>query len=161
MHPAPRLGKQAKFMVITDCPNWSEAQAGKMLEGKASENLKLAIKSAGLTFNEGYYTSLVKSAKPKGTKRLTTEQIKGCTGYLLREIELLKPPVIVALGGAVIRHFVPDAKGGADELAGKVIFNVALDANIVLGFNPMMIAFDPDKMALLTDIFRKVAAMVA
>src|SRR5210317_30427 len=76
VHPVPRLGSAAKFMVITDCPNFSEEADNKMLSGKASNYVREALKSNGLAVNEGYFTSLVKS--PKSEKIVTNEQINGC-----------------------------------------------------------------------------------
>ena len=158
VHPIPRLGKSAKFMVVTDHPNWSEERAAKMLEGDASNFLRAAIKAAGLTTADGYFTSMVKA--PKTGKTLTNEQINGCCGYLHREVELLKPPVIVALGGVSIRHFVPDAKGGFADLCGQVHYIPALDASVVFGINPGMIAFEPSRQDMLNEVFEKVAELI-
>lgn len=158
VHPITTLGKKPKFFVVTDSPNWSEEQGGKMMVGKASKNLKSAISTAGLGAGNGYYTSLVKS--PKSEKQLTNEQINGCSGYLSREIEILKPAVIVALGSATIRYFVPDAKGGIMDLTGKVVFVPELDASVVFGINPMMVCFDPGKQNDLDETFEKVRELL-
>jgi len=159
VHPRPRLGKKAKFMVITDCPNYSEENANAMLSGKASEFTLTALNSAGLSIADGYFTALVKS--PKSEKMLTTEQINGCKGYLQKELEILKPPIIVALGSATVQHFVPGLKGGAAENAGKVVYNPTLDANIVVGFNPAIIAFRPEEQVKLNEIFQLVAELIS
>jgi len=158
VHPRVAVGKKPKFMVVTDSPNWSEEQKSQMFSGKASQQLQQAIKNAGVDKQNGYFTSLVKS--PKEGKQLTTEQIGACSGFLKREIELLKPPVIVALGSAAIRYFVPDVKGGIMDLTGKVHYSAELDASIVFGINPLMISFDPDKQNDLDETFEKVAELL-
>ncbi|MCG5512780.1 DNA polymerase III subunit alpha [Ectothiorhodospira shaposhnikovii] len=157
-HPLPRMGKSPKFMVVTDCPNWAEEKAGKMMEGDAATFVKSAIKEAGLSVGDGYFTALVRS--PKVDKQLTNEQINGCCGYLDREVGLLKPPVIVALGGAAIRHFVPDVKGGYADLCGQVHYLPKLDASVIFGISPLMCHFDGSKQKMLDDLFAKVAEMV-
>ena len=158
-HPTPRLGRKPRFMVIFDAPHKGEEKKGKFMEGDGSKYLKAALTEAGLGIGDAYFTSVVKACKTE--KQLTNEQINGCSSYLDREIELLKPPVILALGSTAIRHLVPDAKGNWQELAGKSVFSTKLDATIIMGFNPMMIFHDPDRQDQLNDIVRKVADAVS
>lgn len=158
VHPKVAVGNKPKFMVVTDSPNWSEEQKSQMFAGKASAQLQEALKAAGVDKQNGYFTSLVKS--PKEGKTLTTEQIGACSKHLRREIELLKPPIIIALGSATIRHFVPDVKGGIMDLTGKVQYLPELDASIVFGINPLMIAFDPAKQVDLNETFERVAELL-
>lgn len=159
VHPVPRLGAKAKFMVVTDCPNYSEEAENKMFSGKASGFLKNAMALADLKASDGYFTSLVKS--PKSEKMLTNEQINGCIGYLKREIEILKPPVILVLGSATLSQLVPGLKGGILENQGRVHYDSKLDANIVIGFNPASIAFDSSKQQALNDLLQLVSELVS
>ncbi|PLC44479.1 DNA polymerase III subunit alpha [Ralstonia pickettii] len=154
-HPTVRAKNTVKFMVVTDCPSWQEEKADKMLEGDSATFIKEALKAAGLAPAEGYYTSLVKAKKDD--KFLSNAQINGCSGFLKREIELIKPPVIVALGSAAIKHFIPGIKGGTAELTGKAIYDKTLDATIVCGFNPQQLVFDASKQPVLEAVFAKVA----
>lgn len=160
-HPTPRLGKNPKFMVVFDSPSWKEGKAGKMLEGDIGTYLKVAFKDVGLDFNDGYFTSLVKSPKEKDAKGLTNEQINGCSEYLKREIDILKPPVILALGSNAIRYFAPGTKGQPAELAGKVIYRPDIDASVVFGLNPSSIFFDAGKAKLLLDACSKLNELVS
>ena len=158
VHPVPRLGRTPKFMVVTDCPNGSEEIAARMMDGDSCDPVKQALKKAGLSVKDGYFTSLVKSKKTD--KMLTNEQINGCSGYLKKEIEILKPPVIVALGGAATRFLVPSAKGGYAELCGKTIYDANLDATVVMGLNPLIVYPKPEEQERLDEVFQKVAQMV-
>lgn len=159
-HPTPRLGRSPKIMIVTDCPNWTEDRAGRMGEGDASEYLKVAMDNAGLTFKDVYLTSLVKSAKPKKTE-LANEMILGCEGFLKREIELLKPPVILMLGGKVARHLCPELKGGWEELSGMERYDANLDSTFLVGMNPMMIAFDGAKQSVLNKILERASSLIS
>jgi DNA polymerase-3 subunit alpha len=157
VHPVPLLGQKPKFMVVTDCPNYSEEASSKMLSGKASAFLREALNQAGLKPKDGYFTSLVKS--PKSGSQLTNEQVNGCSGYLRRELEILKPPIIVALGSSTLQFFAPGMR--ASESIGKVIYSPKLDANIICGFNPAQIAFAAGKQADLNALFLTVAELVS
>lgn len=157
-HPAIRMKSTVKFMVVSDSPNWQEEKANKLVEGDTGEYLKDAIKSAGLQPGDGYFTTLVKAKK--NDKFLTNAQINGCAQYLNRELEVIKPPVIVALGSAAIKRFVPGLKGGTAELVGKAIYDAKLDATIVCGINPAQIYHDPAKAAVLQAVFEKIAEII-
>jgi DNA polymerase III subunit alpha len=160
IHVDPRTGRTPKFMVVFDSPTWQEERAGKMLEGDAAGYLKAALKDAGLSPNDGHYTALVRVVRPKTQKVLTTEQINGCSEYLRQEIELLKPPVIVAMGAAAIKFFAPSTKGNSSDLVGKVVFDPKLDASIVFGLNPGQVFHDPSKIALLQQVAARIADLV-
>jgi DNA polymerase III subunit alpha len=159
-HPMPRIGKTPKFMVVSDNPNWQEEKAGRLLEGDNAKLVINALKEAGLSAQDGYFTTLVKSGKPRDQKTLTNEQINNCGEYLKRELEILKPPVVVTLGSNAARFFAPGVKGGSMELAGKVIFDPKLDASIVFGINPGQIFHDPGKYSILQTVAAKVADLI-
>lgn len=159
-HCIPTSGSKVKFMVISDSPNSSEASEGKMMKGDSCKYLSAAIKSSGLSKSNGYYTALVKTQKPKGDKSFSNEVLLSCQKFIETEIKVINPPVIVALGGATIRHFFPDIKGSWAELAGRVIYSKELDASIVCGINPQMCYFREEAQEMLNDIFKKVAEIV-
>lgn len=159
-HAIPRMGRSPKFMMVFDAPSWQEGTAGKLLEGNIADYIKLGFKSVGLDANDGYFTALVKAPKEKGAKTLTNEQIIHCSEFLKREIEILKPPVIVAMGSNAIRFFAPGVKGAPADLAGKVIFRPDLDASVVFGLNPSMIHFDPSKTKLLQETCIKLSELI-
>jgi uracil-DNA glycosylase family 4 len=157
-HPAIRMKSTVKFMVVADCPSWQEEKADKLLEGDAGDYIKTAIKAAGLNVGDGYYTTLVKAKK--SDKFLTNEQINGCRGFLEKELEIIKPPIIIAMGSAAVKHFV-SSKSSSSELAGKVIYDSRYQASIVCGINAQQVHFDPSKLDVLQDIFNKVADILS
>lgn len=160
-HPTSTIGKSPRFMMVFDTPNWQEAKAGKMFAGDNAAYVKAALKDAGLSAQDGYFTALVKAPKPKGAKQLTTAQINGCSGYLADEINILKPAVIVAMGTNAIRYFSPGVKGAPAELAGKVIYRPDLDASIVFGINPATIHFDGSKIKPLQETIARVSELLS
>ena len=123
------------------------------------QELKDAIEAAGLGVGDGYYTTLVKAKK--NDKFLTSGQITACKPFLDREIEAIKPPIIVALGSAAIKHFLPATKGSTAGMIGTSTFNTDLDANIVCGLNPAQIIFNPDKSEDLLKVFQAVAEILS
>lgn len=158
IHPDVRLGRKMSFMVVTDSPTWQEEKKGKLLEGDTAQYIKAAIKEVGLSVGEGYYTSLVKAKKQD--KYLSTSQINECGKYLRKEITLLNPPVIVALGSAAIKFLLPEVKSNPSDLIGMSFYNAKLDATIVCGLNPQQCYFEPTKIEGLVKTFKEVSEII-
>jgi len=154
-HPKPFLGKEPKFMVVTDGPSWTEEENDRIAMGSSFSYVHEAMLVAELAKKDAYFTTLIKSPKPEGEKFFPNEVLKACPSYLDREIEILKPPLIVALGSNAARHFVPELKGGVAEHNGMLHYSRELDATIIIGISPGMIAFDGGKQRLLNDVFMK------
>ena len=154
----PTHGKKPKFMFITDCASHSEDKAAAFGEGKSFDYTMIALKEAGLKKSEGYYTGLVKAKKKD--KTISNEEITKWFGYLDREIELLKPAVIVAAGGAVARHLVPDVKGGWETISGQVVYDVKRDCSIIFAPNPQMTYIKPEVQDKLIEIMNAVKEMI-
>jgi DNA polymerase-3 subunit alpha len=150
----PYFGNRARFMIITDCPNSPEEQDGTMSYGKASQPVIDAIEHHDLARADVYWTGLIK--RPKGGKQVTFEEQTLYWPYLEEELALLKPPIIVLLGTTTVRKFIPDFEGKASDAAGRVVYNKELDANMVIGFNPGEIYFNPEKQDLMNTVFASV-----
>lgn len=161
VHPLPRIGSDPRFMLVFDSPNWKEERAGKMLEGDASDVVKAALKGVGLKLSDGYYTSLVRSVRPKEQKTLTNEQITNCSKWLEQELAILRPPIVIAMGSSSIRYFTKGMKGSPADLAGRVIFDAERDASIILGVNPSSIFFDPSKIKLVEKVFSQLGELLS
>lgn len=160
-HPAPRVKNQVKYMVVFDGPTRDEAKKDRLLEGDSANYVKSAIATAGLTPAEGYFTTLVKAQKPAGEKFYTSAQINGCAKFLEEELKIINPAVIICLGSASVKRFLPGLKGGVTEHVGKAFFDAKLNATIVVGLNPVQIYFDEKKMPVLEAVFAKAQEIIS
>ncbi|MCH8476062.1 MAG: hypothetical protein LAT55_12645, partial [Opitutales bacterium] len=151
----PCFGKDARFMAIFDGPTKGEEDAQFFAYGGNWDWVSDALSEQDLARNDGYWTGLIK--RPKEGKQVSQSETAAWEGYLKKEIEILKPPLIVLLGSQVVRWFMPGFKGKASDQAGKVFYSEQYDANIVIGFNPGEIYHSPDKQADLNNVFAQVA----
>lgn len=162
----PKVGKEPRFMVVSDGPSWSEESALKFTAGKSFETVDVILDQVGLDVDDGYWTGLCKAPKMAGEKIYTQAQINAYAPILRREIEIFKPQAIITLGTAAMRFFQPKIKGGCADNAGKVIYvprsapEVDDDYNLIIGITPGMISFDESKAELLIDAFEKLREMV-
>ncbi|MBA8881772.1 DNA polymerase III subunit alpha [Phyllobacterium myrsinacearum] len=150
----PHFGKDATFMIITDCPTRGEEELGSMSQGAQVQAVIDAMFVHDFKRPDIYWTGLIK--RPKADKQVSSDEIAKYIDYLKREIQILEPPVIVLLGTTTVRHFLPDLKGKASDQAGKVVYSKEFDANLVIGFNPGELYYAPEKSVLLEDVFQSV-----
>ena len=86
-----------KAMVIGEAPGHREDDSGKPFVGKAGKLLDKLLIEAGLTRQELYITNAV-HCRPPDNKTPTKKQIEACKVWLQREIDHVKPKVVLLLG---------------------------------------------------------------
>ena len=95
--------KEARVMVIGEAPGRKEDSAGRPFVGSAGRILTAALTSAGVVREQLYITNVVK-CRPPGNRAPTEEEVVTCTGaYLARQMELIKPKLVVLLGKTALR----------------------------------------------------------
>jgi DNA polymerase-3 subunit alpha len=159
-HPKPKFHTDNRFFIVLNGPGFKEEAKDEMGHGSSADAIYTAMTAAGLNPSEAYITSLIKSPKPEGSKDWPAKTMTECPVWLDREIETLRPPLIVIMGHHVLRHFCGDMKGGLNEHAGKVIYDKKRGCNFLIGVNPGAIYFDPGKQADLNAIMSKVPALL-
>lgn len=88
---------EKKLMLIGDYPDKDDNYFGRPFAGSLGEILQKMLLSIGLR-KEDFYITLVVKCKPTAGKTPEEEEIYACRKYLLKEIQLLKPKLILAMG---------------------------------------------------------------
>jgi uracil-DNA glycosylase family 4 len=89
--------KNADWMIIGEAPGQSEDQQGLPFVGKAGLLLTEMLRAIGLDREEVFIANIVK-CRPPANRDPQSIEIATCKPYLLRQIALLKPKIIVVLG---------------------------------------------------------------
>jgi len=108
----------AQLMFIGEGPGATEDALGRPFVGQAGKLLDEIIQAIGHRREDVYITNIVKCRPPQNRKPLPDE-IAACMPYLHRQIALIRPKVIVALGGTAGEALL-DARKSLGELRGKV-----------------------------------------
>ncbi|MFX0107287.1 MAG: uracil-DNA glycosylase [Candidatus Hodarchaeota archaeon] len=95
----------ARVMFIGEAPGAREDETGLPFVGRSGDLLTELITNAGLARNEVFITSILKSRPPKNRTPRKSE-IFACMPYLKRQIEIIKPRVIVLLGGVAVSSII-------------------------------------------------------
>ncbi len=112
--------EQALVMFIGDTPIDLEDSMGQPFLGRGGEMLTAMIeKVLRLSRQEVYITNLLK-CHPLATQEADESQIHTCKAYLFKEIELIKPKIIVTLGEKAY-HYLTNDKSNLKEIRGTLI----------------------------------------
>jgi uracil-DNA glycosylase len=96
----------AEMMFVGEGPGFNEDQQGRPFVGAAGKFLDELLVSIGTQRSEVYITNVLKCRPPNNRDPLPNE-VEACRKYLLRQIELIKPGLIVTLGRFSLAWFFP------------------------------------------------------
>ncbi len=92
----------ARIMFIGEAPGADEDAQGRPFVGRAGKLLDKIITACGLKRTDVFIGNILK-CRPPGNRDPGAEEIVSCLPYLQRQIEIIKPEVIVALGAHAAR----------------------------------------------------------
>jgi uracil-DNA glycosylase family 4 len=88
---------KARLVCVGEAPGANEDETGLPFVGAAGNLLTKILAAVELTREEVFITNVVKH-RPPGNRNPTPNEIEACSPYLVRQLELIKPKVIVAFG---------------------------------------------------------------
>ena len=98
--------EDADIMFIGEAPGWHEDQQGRPFVGPAGLYLDELLASINLTREQVYIANVIK-CRPLGNRDPLPAEIHNCRKWLERQIELIRPKMIVTLGRYSMAMFFP------------------------------------------------------
>lgn len=98
--------RRAAVMFVGEAPGRDEDAQGRPFVGRAGQLLRKIIAAMKYREDEVYITNIVKCRPPDNRVPLREEE-EACAPYLVRQIELIRPRVIVTLGKTPTDYFAP------------------------------------------------------
>ena len=89
--------ENASAMLVGEAPGRREDETGRPFVGRAGQLLNQLLEEAGLKREEVYITNIVK-CRPPNNRDPTEEEKAACSPYLLNQLDIIRPKVVVALG---------------------------------------------------------------
>ncbi|MDB4881773.1 MAG: phage polymerase-related protein [Gemmatimonadetes bacterium] len=97
-NPVPGDGSSdADFMIVGEAPGANEDEQGIPFVGQAGQLLTKIIGAIDLRREDVFIANVLKH-RPPGNRNPLPEEVTACSPYLVRQIELVRPKVILALG---------------------------------------------------------------
>ena len=98
--------EDAEIIFIGEAPGWHEDQQGRPFVGPAGQYLEQLLASIGLKRQQVYIANVIK-CRPMANRDPLPTEIQNCLKWLERQIEILRPKMIVTLGRYSMAKFFP------------------------------------------------------
>ncbi len=94
--------RDAPWLFVGEGPGAEEDQQGEPFVGQAGGLLDAMLQAAGLARGREVYIANVVKCRPPGNRTPTVDEAAACAPFLDRQIDLIKPKLIVALGKTAV-----------------------------------------------------------
>ncbi len=164
--PVPGAGNfGAKIMIIGEAPGKEEDIQWAPFVGRSGKLLTNILESLDLLRERDYYiTNIVKCRPPENRDPLPGE-ISTCSPYLVEQINLMKPELIITLGRFSFNFLVPNVTIGewhGNSFQIDEISWMKLDcAPTVLSiYHPAVALYNPNKKSIIIEDLQKIPAIL-
>jgi DNA polymerase len=146
----------ARLMFVGEGPGADEDASGLPFVGKAGQLLNNMIAAMGLKREEVYIANIVK-CRPPGNRAPEFAEATTCSQFLLKQIDIVRPEVIVALGATAATYLL-GVKQSIASLRGR--WHTARGAKVAVTYHPAFLLRDPrQKGEAWKDLQRVMAEM--
>ena len=151
---------EAKIMFIGEAPGEKEAKTGRPFVGASGRFLNELLQSIGMKREDIYITNIVKD-RPPNNRNPSVKEIRLYQPFLLRQIDIIRPEVIVPLGRFsmefILNQFDAPEKGQKiSELHGKQLKGTAPYGEIIIMplYHPAVALYSVDSKQTLVNDFQ-------
>jgi uracil-DNA glycosylase len=147
--------QQAEWMLVGEAPGEQEDLQGEPFVGKAGQLLDHMLRAVGLTRSEApasqqVYIANVLKCRPPGNRNPDPEEVQRCQPYLQRQIELVQPRLILALGRFAVQALLGSAEP-IGRLRGRIHHHQGVP--VVVSYHPAYLLRNPlDKARAWEDL---------
>lgn len=140
------------WMVIGEAPGAEEDRKGEPFVGRAGQLLDAMLRAIGLDRGTSVYIANVLKSRPPGNRDPKPEEVAACLPYLMRQIALLRPRLMLAVGRIAAQNLLStDIPLG--RLRGKVHYFGELNTPLIVTYHPAYLLRTPaDKRKAWEDL---------
>jgi len=157
---------EANIMFVGEAPGANEDLTGIPFCGKAGGILDGLLKKIDLKREDVYITNILK-CRPSQNRDPKEEEIKNCTPYLNRQIEIIKPKIICCLGNFAASYIMAkfglkDKIKGISKIHGQVFDYQSLfnPVKIIALYHPAVVTYNINMKAVLERDFLKLKEFI-
>jgi len=150
----------ADIVFIGEAPGKNEDQQGKPFVGAAGKFLNEMLEMIGLKRSDIYITNIVKYRPPNNRDPLPEEKA-AFLPYLLRQLEVIKPKLVVTLGRHSMEYFLPKVRISAVHGAPKRVTLADGRKQVILPlFHPAAALYNGTMRQTLIDDFAQIPTIL-
>ncbi|MBN1935902.1 MAG: uracil-DNA glycosylase [Anaerolineae bacterium] len=145
-----------QILFIGEAPGFHEDRSGRPFVGASGQFLEQMLEGIGLKRTDVFIANVIK-CRPPGNREPQPAEIETCKPYLDRQIELLKPKVVITLGRFSMARYFPGAKvsdiHGQPRKIGNVLY--------IPMFHPAAALHQPGLRRTVEEDMAKIPALLA
>lgn len=146
----------ARLMFVGEAPGADEDEQGVPFVGRAGQLLTKIIEAMGMRREDVYIANVIK-CRPPGNRNPEPDEVATCEPFLERQIDIVKPRVIVALG-TFAAHLLLRTDAPISRIRGVV--HEYRGASLVPTFHPAYLLRSPERKREVWDDMKKVRAIL-
>jgi DNA polymerase len=144
--------REAQWLVVGEAPGAEEDRRGEPFVGRAGHLLDAMLRAIGLNRQTNVYIANVLKSRPPGNRDPKPEEVAACLPYLLRQIQLLRPRVMLAVGRIAAQNLL-STDMSLGRLRGKVHYFGELNTPLIVTYHPAYLLRTPsDKRKAWEDL---------
>ena len=147
----------ADLVFVGEAPGRDEDRQGIPFVGRAGQLLTRIIASIGLSRDEVYIANVIK-CRPPNNRNPEADEVATCEPFLFRQLDVIRPRVVVALGGFAIRTLLQTDQA-ISRLRGRV-FDYR-GAKLVPTFHPAFLLRSPERKRDVWEDMKRVRALLS
>ena len=133
--------QEADWLIIGEAPGADEDRKGEPFVGRAGQLLNAMLQAIGLNRQQVYIANILK-CRPPNNRDPKPEEAACCAPYLQRQIELIQPKVILALGRIAAQRLL-QTNSALGRLRGKVHHLDTLSTPVIVTYHPAYLLRSP------------------
>ena len=142
----------AKVVVVGIAPGQDEADTGLPFVGMSGSVLDRLLPLAGLKREDIFILNTVKHRPPKN-RDPHVKELKACRRFLVRQLQALKPEVVITLGSLPMKVFLPKGQLTREHGKGRVVEWEGLKFVLFPSYHPAAASYDAKYWALMVQDF--------
>ncbi len=143
--------KQARWMLIGEAPGADEDLQGEPFVGRAGQLLNAMLEATGFKRESVYIANIVK-CRPPANRDPHRAEAEACSMYLQRQIELIQPGLILALGKVAAANLL-NSEETVGKMRGRLHHYGAMQIPLVVTYHPAYLLRTPsDKSKVWQDL---------
>ena len=148
---------KAELMFVGEAPGRDEDLQGEPFVGRAGQLLTKIIEAIGMKRTDVYIANVLK-CRPPGNRNPLPEEIVLCMPYLIKQIDIIKPKVLCALGTFAAQTLL-NTKAPVGTLRGR--FHEYQGIPMMVTYHPAYLLRNPNDKAKVWEDMKKVRDFLA
>jgi uracil-DNA glycosylase family 4 len=135
--------RNADWLIVGEAPGGDEDRQGEPFVGRAGQMLNKMLRAIGLQREQVYIANTVK-CRPPGNRDPQPDEVAACAGYLDRQIEMIRPRLILAVGKVAARNLLQD-DSPVGKLRGRAHPYGPAEIPLIVTYHPSYLLRNPEQ----------------